>query len=95
MYLMAFFLPLLYPLGPAQYVSCSLRISNDGYSVSGSEIWLGAVLIYLPCWPLPLLSFLLFFTQNRGDRTPRAPSLDLSLQISKHGMQLIEMFQKV
>ena len=28
----------------------------------------GAVLIYLPCWPFSLQSFLLFFTQNKGRR---------------------------
>ena len=37
------------------------------------------VLVYLPCWPLSLQSFLLFLPKIRGGRRPRAPPLDLPL----------------
>ena len=44
---------------------------------------MGAVLIYLPCWPFSLQSFLLFLPKIRGEGPgPRAPSLDQEKMVS-------------
>ena len=47
-------------------------------------------MIYLPYWPFSLLSFLLFFNQNKGGReaSPRAAPLDPPLILSKKSVRV-------
>ena len=58
--------------------------SNKSYPFLGQEAFsersrqVGGVLIFLPCWPFSLQSFLLLFSQNKGGggRGPRDSPLD-------------------
>ena len=65
-------------LATLSFFTSVLRACALWFAVADQDLELGegGGLIYLPCWLFSFLSFLLFFTQNKG---PRAPPLDLPL----------------